>query len=418
MSSSKFEVVEHTSPCSHVRGFPNSVKRNDAVLHLAVKEYRPLRSLASDEDAVTVLACHAIGFPKESYEPLFEDLLEAENGFKIRSIWIADVANQGASYALNEADLGDDPNWLDHSRDLLLMVDTFRDRMKAPYVGLGHSFGGFQIVNLALIHPSLFHSIILIDPFLQDFAPPGPNAALMASMRRDTWDSRAAAEKQMSKNPFFKAMDPRVLQKYLKFGLRDLPDGKVTLATPKSQEAWSFVRSNFEPVPEDTNTVEARRRERLLSPDMLPFSAASTMMYARPETVPVLDSVSHLRPRTLFVHGEYSHINHEEIREMQLSKVGVGPGGNGGVADGGVETAIVEDGSHLCCFEKPAVVAADAANWLKKETARWKEEKEFYATLDRAKSKDDIKELSEKWVSGTKLDANVQRPAAKGTAKL
>jgi hypothetical protein len=83
---------------------------------------------------------------QETYEPLFNDLLDAENGFKIRSIWIADVANQGASYALNEADLGDDPNWLDHSRDLLLMVDTFRDRMKAPFVGLGHSFGGFQML--------------------------------------------------------------------------------------------------------------------------------------------------------------------------------------------------------------------------------------------------------------------------------
>jgi hypothetical protein len=64
MSSSKFEVVEHVSPCSHIRGFPHSVKRNDAVLRLAVKEYRPLRSLATDEDAVTILACHAIGFPK------------------------------------------------------------------------------------------------------------------------------------------------------------------------------------------------------------------------------------------------------------------------------------------------------------------------------------------------------------------
>jgi pimeloyl-ACP methyl ester carboxylesterase len=222
----------------------------------------------------------------------------------------------------------------------------------------------------------------------------------------------------MSKNPFFKAMDPRVLQTYFKYGLRDLPNGKVTLATPKAQESWSFVRSNFEPIPVDTNTVEARRRERLLSPDMLPFSAPSTMMFARPETVPVMDSVSHLRPRTLFVHGEYSHINHEEIREMQLSRVGVGPGGNGGAADGGVETSIIEDGSHLCCFEKPAAIAGEVASWLKKEMARWKEEQEFYATLDWGKSKNDMKELTDKWVSGTKLDANVQRPTAKGAAKL
>lgn len=44
------------------------------------------------------------------YEPLWEDIYRRSksSGFRIRSIWIADVAHQGASGILNEHLLGDD----------------------------------------------------------------------------------------------------------------------------------------------------------------------------------------------------------------------------------------------------------------------------------------------------------------------
>jgi hypothetical protein len=47
---------------------------------------------------------------KEIYEPLFEGLLQDSrtNGFKIRGIWIADVAMQGQSGVINEKTMGND----------------------------------------------------------------------------------------------------------------------------------------------------------------------------------------------------------------------------------------------------------------------------------------------------------------------
>lgn len=44
------------------------------------------------------------------YEPLWEELhaRSKRHGFRIRSIWIADVAHQGASGILNEQFLGND----------------------------------------------------------------------------------------------------------------------------------------------------------------------------------------------------------------------------------------------------------------------------------------------------------------------
>lgn len=36
-------------------------------------------------------------------------------------------------------------NWYDHSRDLLHMVNVFRDEMSRPLIGVGHSMGCAQL---------------------------------------------------------------------------------------------------------------------------------------------------------------------------------------------------------------------------------------------------------------------------------
>ena len=47
---------------------------------------------------------------QELLEPLWDDLLQELNnlGISVKGIWIADMANQGASYVLNEKILGSD----------------------------------------------------------------------------------------------------------------------------------------------------------------------------------------------------------------------------------------------------------------------------------------------------------------------
>jgi hypothetical protein len=37
-------------------------------------------------------------------------------------------------------------NWFDHSRDLLYMVNYFRERMIRPIFGIGHSTGTAQLL--------------------------------------------------------------------------------------------------------------------------------------------------------------------------------------------------------------------------------------------------------------------------------
>lgn len=111
MSSQHFRLDEHKIEASHIRSFPRalSTHEND-VLYLAVKQYTPLNNPIPQDGDVTIIAAHANAFPKELYEPLWDELLQRSQkfGFRIRSIWIADVVHQGHSSVLNEDKLGND----------------------------------------------------------------------------------------------------------------------------------------------------------------------------------------------------------------------------------------------------------------------------------------------------------------------
>ena len=112
MSSTLFRYQKHVVPCQHIRGYPRSLaKKQEDVLHLEVKQYTPRSNSAPQTGDVTVIGAHSNAFPKELYEPLWDDLLQyATNSgaFRIRSIWVADVASQGASGILNEGKIGND----------------------------------------------------------------------------------------------------------------------------------------------------------------------------------------------------------------------------------------------------------------------------------------------------------------------
>lgn len=122
MSSKHFRIDEHKLEASHIRGFPRSTStKQEEVLHLAVKQYTPLNNTSPKPGDITIIAAHANGFPKELYEPLWDELLKRcqQNGFGIRGIWIADVVHQGMSSVLNEDKLGNDRMYISSTARLI-----------------------------------------------------------------------------------------------------------------------------------------------------------------------------------------------------------------------------------------------------------------------------------------------------------
>jgi hypothetical protein len=108
---SHFRVIEHTVRAHHIRERQGAVKPgHENELKLAVKQYVPLDNPDPKDGDVTLIGAQANGFPKELYEPLWDDMYERlrSHNRRIRSIWIADVVQQGQSGIMNEGILGDD----------------------------------------------------------------------------------------------------------------------------------------------------------------------------------------------------------------------------------------------------------------------------------------------------------------------
>lgn len=122
MSRSQFRLQEHIVPGQHIRHYARATATSqEAVLRLAVNQYTPIDQPKAEPNApdVTILACHANGFPKELYEPVWDELLEYARKlrtFRIRNIWIVDVTNQNASGVLNENAIGNERKCLRNGR--------------------------------------------------------------------------------------------------------------------------------------------------------------------------------------------------------------------------------------------------------------------------------------------------------------
>lgn len=301
---------------------------------------------------------------------------------------------------LNEDKLGNDPSWADHPRDLFLMVNYFRKYMKRPIIGVGHSMGGNNLVNLSLMHPRLFTTLILIDPVIQRYASiGGNNAPAKASVgRRDIWASRREAEKKLKGSKFYQAWDARVLQKWVEHGLRDLPtrlhpkqpspppppalsadpssglaqplrdDVPVTLTTTKHQEVLTFLRANF-PTPEYPNP--GQRSNPITHPDANLDSPPVTPFYS---AVPIatFKRLPHLRPSVLYVFGSESFLSTPVMKADKMAHTGTGAGGSGGVKAGRVAEVTFKGIGHLIPMEVVGQTADACADWLSPEMLRWR----------------------------------------------
>ena len=405
-----FHVVEHIVPCQHIREYPRAVlHEQETVLHLHVKQYIPIDNPNPQPGDVTIIGGHANGFPKELYEPLWEDLLHKskKHNFRIRSIWIADVAQQGQSGVLNEEHLGNDPSWNDHARDLLHLINTKREQMPRPIIGIGHSMGGNQLVNVAYMHPRLITTLVLIDPVIQTHASVprhvGPNIAQLSTFRRDVWPSRKAATDSFRSSAFYAKWDPRVVDRWCQFGIRDMPTPthpvdpynqgheQVTLTTTKHQEVLTFLRPNY-----NGDGVDGRPIDRKERADLNPRQPYPTPFY-RAEGPAAYYRLQELRPSVLYVFGETSDVGQPEACAAKMKYTGIGVGGSGGASDGRVKSITYEKIGHLIAMEAPQRTAEDGAAWIGSEMKRWREGEEEHAREWKSRPRLERQMVDEQW---------------------
>ena len=413
--ASVFRIDQHVIEGQHIRQYPGGSKDQETALKLYIKQYSPLDNPKPRAGDTTIIAAHANGFIKELYEPLFEEILLASQKSKfirIRSIWIADVAQQGASAVANELVLGNDPHYFDLSRDLLHMVNIFRDQMPHPILGVGHSIGGTSLAHLSFIHPRLFAALVLIDPAIySDRSSQADKILEHASLKPDFWKSREELETWVRQNRVYRTWDPRVIDRLLSHGVRDTPslvhpDKGVTFKTSKHQEAFMVGRPKFQGVGGDSEPLSLA--DRRSHPD-LDSGARKNSAFYRAEAREVYRLLPFLRPSILFLHGDKTAFTSPEQRLSRLNNTGSGPGGSGGAPLGRV-SEVVLNGGHLLPFENVEETGRNIALYFDEEIHFWQMKEQQWQSQWKGKSTIERQTMDNEWLSKVK---NLRQTKAK-----
>jgi pimeloyl-ACP methyl ester carboxylesterase len=120
-------------------------------------------------------------------------------------------------------------------------------------IGIGHSLGGVAITILQNLEPAFkFSSVILVEPMLSPSAeavePLRHILIKYAYERRDVWPSRKHAHQDLKSKRRCERWDPRVLDLYIKFGLRTHPGARhlqapydgISLACSREEEVTMY----------------------------------------------------------------------------------------------------------------------------------------------------------------------------------
>ncbi|KAK2805147.1 hypothetical protein FQN51_000670 [Onygenales sp. PD_10] len=383
MAQPPWTVHTHIIPAAYPRAFRRGVRDpQTSRLKLHVNQYIPHSAppSASSRPGATIIFAHGLGTPKETYEPFFADLLNHPSTPPIAAIWAADSTNHAASYTLNESDIGDEPSWLDGAHDTIQLINHFQSRMTVPLIGIGQSWGCVRIALPASWNPRIFQAIILLEPVietgyyhLQELKEPGytgqtRHIAFAVSGMRDSWPDRASAHKAISKLGYYAGADPRVLERAYRHELRDLPDGTVTLSTPKYQQAQLFIRAGpaMAGYPEGYDWA-TRTAESYASEGFYRGEPAKVKEYLRAVHCPVLYVWS----------TDESFVSNPKYRARVVGVTGTGVGGGGGKEKGQVHEVFVKAGGHALPFIEPGETARVVAGWLGGEMGpRWEREEE------------------------------------------
>jgi pimeloyl-ACP methyl ester carboxylesterase len=216
----------------------------------------------------------------------------------------------------------------------------------------------------------------LIDPVIQT-ENPSKSFAKPSTYRRDIWPSRKEARHKFIGSKFYQSWDPRVLDKWVKHGLRDLPtdvypdpvdaskDAPVTLTTPKAQEVFSYLRPKYLGTA-NINPLDDREAYGDIHPD----DYEPDYPFYRPEPAEIYRRLSELKPPVQYIFGEHSPLATPDLRAKKMATTGVGVGGSGGFQRGMVEEAVLNCG-HLVPFEKVVQCADAAATFTVSALAWW-----------------------------------------------
>jgi pimeloyl-ACP methyl ester carboxylesterase len=181
-----------------------------------------------------IVFLHANGFNALTYRTVLEPL-----GADLR---VLALDQRGHGLTTLPTETAGRRDWLDLRDDLVAVLSSLGVR---DAVLSGHSMGGTVSILAAASHPSLARALVLFDPVVIIGARPTDVAQSpmveAARRRRADFASRSEAYRSYRGRGAFRTWPDAILSDYLTDGLRDLGDGRSTLACSPEWEASGFA---------------------------------------------------------------------------------------------------------------------------------------------------------------------------------
>jgi len=230
-------------------------------LIMAAKRYTyPHDEHQESKDGVTLLMFHGLGQHKEQWEPIIEKMyaLRSESSIspQIREVWSFDWQSHGESAVLNEEALKDGPESAPVDRWASAIAAFIKSNLVKGHrlVGIGYSSGTIAVMGSTRHFDECpYAGLILIEPSLMDEDTWNTHKEIHSGFemvtkavthRRNVWENKEAAHKYLIGRSPWKSWDPRVVELFAKYGLKDSKDNEgkecVVRACPTIHEASAF----------------------------------------------------------------------------------------------------------------------------------------------------------------------------------
>lgn len=231
------------------RGAGSTVLPSDR-LKVAYRRYKTSQPVPEGITKVNFIFAHGTGMNKSVWSYHIDQLYEMtkdSDDWRVDSVVSVDSASHGDSSLLNEGKIGWSFDWRDGAKDLINVVkhemDSTGDFIPSTTtrnVLVGHSMGGFMVSYAGFLEPSLFDSLISIEPVLY-FDPMFREFFLLrvkklGKILNDEFPSREVAQAFYSKS-FYNVMDKRVLNDFANDELYEKNGKFYTKASTKAQLA-------------------------------------------------------------------------------------------------------------------------------------------------------------------------------------
>ncbi len=190
-------------------------------------------------DGPPLIIAHATGLHGHTYAPLAARLRARFHCYAI------DIRGQGDAGVPDDGDF----EWTGIANDFTAVLDGLGLSGRGDVFGIGHSQGGYSILQGELRRPGTFAGLFGFEPVVFTlpegvvYSSSDSAMVIQAQKRREVFASREAAYANYASKPPFSLIDDDALRAYVEWGFDDLEDGTSRLKCRTANEGALFAHS-------------------------------------------------------------------------------------------------------------------------------------------------------------------------------